>query len=167
MLVFTHAITSTSTFNLPWFMDLTFQVPMQYCSTASDFTSISSLIHNRVLFLLWFCLFILSGVIPPLSFSSILGTYQPGGFIFQYHIFLPLHTVCGVLKARVLEWLAIPFSNGPFLSELSTLTCPSWVAPHVMDDSFIELDKAVVHVISLVSFLWLWFSVCLPSDGEG
>ena len=31
--------------------------------------------------------------------------------------------------------------------------------------SFIELDKAVVHVIRLVSFLWLWFSVCLPSDG--
>ena len=31
--------------------------------------------------------------------------------------------------------------------------------------SFIKLDKAVVHVISLVSFLWLWFSFCLPSDG--
>ena len=33
--------------------------------------------------------------------------------------------------------------------------------------SFIKLDQAVVHVIRLVSFLWLWFSVCLPSDGEG
>ena len=33
--------------------------------------------------------------------------------------------------------------------------------------SFIELDNAVVHVIRLVSFLYLWFSVCLPSDGEG
>ena len=30
--------------------------------------------------------------------------------------------------------------------------------------SFIELDKAVVHVIRLVSFLWLWFQ-CLPSLG--
>ena len=28
-------------------------------------------------------------------------------------------------------------------------------------------SKAVVHVIRLVSFLWLWFSVCLPSDREG
>ena len=28
----------------------------------------------------------------------------------------------------------------------------------------IELDKAMVHVIRLVSFLWLWFSVSLPAD---
>ena len=38
------------------------------------------------------------------------------------------------------------------LSELSAMTCPSWVALHDMAHSFIELDKAVVHVISLVSF---------------
>jgi len=35
-----------------------------------------------------------------------------------------------------------------------------------MAHSFIELDKAVVHVISLISFLWLWFSFCLPSDKD-
>ena len=44
---------------------------------------------------------------------------------------------------------------------------PSWVALHGMAHSFIELDNAVVHVVSLVSFLWLWFSVSWPSDGEG
>ena len=38
-------------------------------------------------------------------------------------------------------------------SELSTVTRPSWVAPHDMAHSFTELDKAVVHVIKLVSFL--------------
>ena len=43
----------------------------------------------------------------------------------------------------------------------------SWVALPSMAHSLIELDKAVVHVIKLVSFLWLWFSVYLPSDGEG
>ena len=32
MSVFTVAICCLTTFNLPWFMDLTFQVPMQYCS---------------------------------------------------------------------------------------------------------------------------------------
>ena len=47
------------------------------------------------------------------------------------------------------------------------MTRPSWVALHGMTYSFIELDKAVVQVIRLVSFLGLWFSVCLPSDGEG
>ena len=51
------------------------------------------------------------------------------------------------------------------LSDLSTMTRPSWVAPHGMAHSFIELDKAVVHVLSLINFLSLWFSVCLPSDG--
>ena len=39
------------------------------------------------------------------------------------------------------------------LSELSTMTYLSWVALHGMDHSFIELDKAVIQVISLVSFL--------------
>ena len=29
----------------------------------------------------------------------------------------------------------------------------------------IGLDKVVILVISLLSFLWLWFSFCLPSDG--
>jgi len=32
MSVFTLAISCLTTTNLPWFMDLTFQVPMQYCS---------------------------------------------------------------------------------------------------------------------------------------
>ena len=39
------------------------------------------------------------------------------------------------------------------LSELFTMTRPPWVALHGMAHSFIELDKAVVHVIRLVSFL--------------
>ena len=61
----------------------------------------------------WLHLFILSEVISPLISSSILGTYQPGEFIFQCPIFLPVHTVDGVLKARILKWFAIPFSSGP------------------------------------------------------
>ena len=38
------------------------------------------------------------------------------------------------------------------LSEPSTMTHQSWVSLHGMAHSFIELDKAVVHVISLTSF---------------
>ena len=38
-------------------------------------------------------------------------------------------------------------------SELSTMTRPSQVALSGMAHSFIELNKAVVHVIRLVSFL--------------
>ena len=53
----------------------------------------------------------------------------------------------------MLKWFAIPFSSGPHFSKLSTMTHLSWMALHGMTDSFIELDKAVVHVISLISFL--------------
>ena len=65
------------------------------------------------MFLLWLCLFILSGVGSPLIPSSMLGTYQPGEFIFQCHIFLFFHIVYGILKERILKWFAICFSSGP------------------------------------------------------
>ena len=71
--------------------------------TASNLASITCPIHNWVLFSLCLHPFILSGVISPLISSSILGTYQPGEFIFQCPIFLQFHTVHGVLKARILK----------------------------------------------------------------
>ena len=80
---------------------------------ASDLASITSHIHNWVLFLLWLHRFILFGVISSLISSSILGTYRPGEFLFQYSVILLFHTAHGVLKARVLKWFAIPFSSGP------------------------------------------------------
>ena len=58
--------------------------------------------------------------------------------------------------ARQKHWSGLPFPSpvDHVLSELSTMTHPSWVALHGMAHSFIELDKAVVYVIRLVSFLW-------------
>ena len=50
-----------------------------------------------------------------------------------------------VVCHSLLQWTA-------FCRLLSTMTCP-WVALHSMAHSFIELDKAVIHVISLFSFL--------------
>ena len=45
-------------------------------------------------------------------------------------------------------------------------TSPPWPGrlgwPHTAWLSFIELDKAVVHVIRLASFLWLWFQWVCP-----
>ena len=56
---------------------------------------------------------ILSGAVSPSFPSNLLDTYWlGGGFIFQCHIFLPFHTVCGVLEASILKWFAIPFSSG-------------------------------------------------------
>ena len=82
-----------------------------------------------------------------------LDTYQPAEFIFQCPIFLPFRTVHGVLKARILKWFATPFSSGPPFVRTLHMIHPSWVALHGMAHSFIELDKAVVHVISLISFM--------------
>ena len=61
--------------------------------------------------------------------------------------------------------LSSPSLVDHILSELSTVIRPSWVTLQGMAHSFIELDKAVVHVISLNSFLPVWFSFCWPSDG--
>ena len=71
--------------------------------------------------------------------------------------------------SRQESWSALPFPSPAdhILSELSTMTHPSCMALHGMAHIFIELDKAVAHVIRLVSFLLPWFSVCLRSDGEG
>ena len=64
----------------------------------------------------------------PLLFpSSIVGTFQPGRLIFHCHIFLPSHTVQGVLQARIPECVAISFFRGPHFSELFMGTQPSWV----------------------------------------
>ena len=111
MLMFTLAISCLTTSSLPWFMDLTFWDPMPNCSY-----SIRLYFHHPshpqlgVFFALAVSSFFL---ISPLISSSVLGTYQLGEFIFQCHMFLPFHTVHGVLKARTLKWFAIPFSSGP------------------------------------------------------
>ena len=63
----------------------------------------------------------------------------------------------GFSRQEYWSGLPLPSPVNHVFSELSTMTCPSWVALHGMANSFNELDKAVVHVISLVSFLWLCF----------
>ena len=166
MSMFTLAISCFTTSNLPWFMDLTFQVCMQYCS----------LQHQTLLPLpvtsttgCYFCFgFTFSFFLELLlhwSPVAALGTYWPREFIFQCSVFLPFHTVHGVVRQEYWSSLQFPSPVDHVLSELSTMTHLSWVAPHGLAHSFIELDKAVVCVNRLVSFLWLWFSFCLPSDG--
>ena len=167
---------SMFTLAISWFDHFQFtlihgpNIPGSYAilfSIASDFTSVTSHIHNCVLFSLWLCPIILSGVISPLFSSSLLGTYWPGEFIFQCYIFCLFILFIGFSRQEYWSGLPFPSPVDHVLSELSTMTHPSWVALHGMAHSFIELDKTVVHIISLISFLWLCFSFCLPSDGEG
>ena len=152
MSMFNLAISCLTTFNLPWFMDLTFQVSIQYCS-----------LQHRTL--------LLSPVSSTAGYSFCFGSI-PSFFLelflhlspVAYWALTDLGSSSFSINAKILKWFAIPFSSGHILSNLSTMTRPSWVAPRAWL-SFIEIDKAVVHVISLVSFMWLLFLLCLCSDG--
>ena len=102
-------------------MDLTFQVPMQYCYL-QHWTFFHHQGHTQlgVVFSLapslhsFWCY-------SPLFSSGILGTYRLGEFIFPCPVLFPFHTANGVLKARILKWFAIAFSSGPTKSWRSSL----------------------------------------------
>ena len=72
------------------------------------------------------------------------------------------HTIHGVLELRILKRFATSPGNC-ILSELSTMTCPSWVTLHGVAHSFIELDKAVIHEIILQARTLQWI---FPSPTE-
>ena len=85
MSVFTFAISCLTTSNLPGFMDLTFQVPMQYCSL-QHWTLLTSPVTSTTGHCFCFgCLFFLAGVIS-LLFSSIEHT----GHLPTWEVHLPV-----------------------------------------------------------------------------
>ena len=61
----------------------------------------------------------------------------------------------GFSRQEYWSGLPLPSPVDLILSELSTMTRLSWVALHGMAQSFIELDKAVVHVIRLRTVYWI------------
>ena len=99
--------------------------------------------------------------------GTYLGTYRSEEFVFHVLCFCLIILFMGFSRQEY--WSGFPFFSpvDHVLSELSTMTRPSWVALQGIPHGFIELDKVAVHVISLISFLWLWFSFHLPCDGEG
>ena len=166
MSVFTLATSYLTTSNLPWFMDLIFQVPMQYCSLQHQ-TLLPSPVTSTTG--CCFCFgFISSFFLELFHHSFPVAYWAPTALGSSSLIVIPfcLFTVFTGFS-RQESWSSLPCHSpvGHVLSELSTITRPSWEALHGMAHSFIELDRAVPHVISLVSFLWLWFSFSLPSDG--
>ena len=100
--------------------------------TASDFTSITSHINNWVLFLLWLHLFILCGVISPLFSISCWAPTELGSSSFSVISFCLFILFMGFSKQEY--WSGSPFPSPVehTLSEVSTMTCPSWVALHSM-----------------------------------
>ena len=112
--MFILAISYLTASNLPWFMDLTFQLSKQYCSLQHQ-----TLFRSPVTFTTGRCFrfgSVSSFFLELFLHSSPVAYWAPTTweFIFQCYIFLPFHTVHGVLKARMLKQFAIPFSSGPF-----------------------------------------------------
>ena len=98
-----------------------------------------------------------------------------GSSSFSVIYFCPFILFMGFSKQKYWSGLPVP-SLVDVMSELSTMTRPSWVALHSMAHAFTELHKAMIHEIILVSFLclcflfwrpWDWSSCfsSLPSDG--
>ena len=139
---------------------------------ASDITSTTSHIHNWVFFFFFFFFFFLlwldsSFFLELFLHSSPVAYWAPtdlGSSSFSVISFCLFILFMGFSRQEYWSGLPFPSPVNYIWSELSTMTHPSWVALHHMTYSFIELDKAVIQVISLVSFLWLWFSFYLPSD---
>ena len=153
MSTFTLAISCLTTSNLPWFMDLTFQVPMQYCS----------LQHQTLL---------LSPVTPTAGYCFCFGSI-PSFFLELFLRWSPAAiwtpTDLGSSSFSILSFslfiLFMGFSRQeywsglPFLLQWTTFcqTSLPWPTrlgwPYWAWLSFIELDKAVV----LVWLYWLVF----------
>ena len=154
MLTFTLTISCLTTSDLPWFMDLTFQVPMQNCSLQHQtllpslvipttgccfcFGSVSSFFLE--LFIHW----------SPVAYWAPTDLESSSFSVLSFCLFIQFMRFS---RQEYGSGLPFPSPVDHVLSELSTMTHPSWVALHGMAHSFIELEKAVVHVIRLISFL--------------
>ena len=153
MSTFTPAISCLTTSNLPWFMDLTFQVPMQYCSLQHR-----TLLLSPVTSTTGYC-FCFGSI--PSFFLELFLHWSPvaywaptdlGSSSFSILSFSLFILFMGFSRQEY--WSGLPFLSpvDHILSDLSTMTRPSWVAPWAWL-SFSELDKAVV----LVWLDWLVF----------
>ena len=137
-------------------MNLTFQVPMQYCSLQHQtwlpspvtsttgccfcFGSISSFFQE--LFLHW----------SPVAYWA---PFDLGSSSFSILSFCLLILFMGFSRQKYWSGLPFPSPVDHVLSELSTITCPSWVALQGMAPSLTELGK----LWSMWSD-WLFFCDC-------
>ena len=136
-------------------MDLTFQIPMQYCSLrhwillSSPDTSITDCHFcfgpATTFFPLWSSHFILSGGFlcsSPIAYwtPSNLGSSRSGVISFR-----PFILFMGFSWPEYWSGLPFPPLVDHILSELSTMTYPSWVALNSISHSFTELHKPLHH----------------------
>ena len=151
MSMFTLVISCLTTSNLPWFMDLTVQVPMQYCSLQHQtlllspvtsttgycfcFGSIPSFFLE--LFLHWFAVAYWAPADLGRSVSYLSVSYV---FAFSYCSWGSQGKNAEVVCHSLLQWTTFCQNSPPWP------VCLGWL--YMTWLSFIELDKVVIHVIS-------------------
>ena len=148
MLTFTLAISCLTTSNLPWFMVLTFHVPMQYWSL-QHWTLLLSLVTSTTGYC--FCFGYIPSFFLELFLHWSLVTYWAptdlGSSSFSVLSFCLFMLFMGFSRQEYWSGLPLPSPVDHILSELFTMTHQSWVALPGMAHSFIVLDKAVVHFL--------------------
>ena len=152
MLMFILTISCLTTSNFPWFMDLTFQVPIQYCSL-QHWILLSSLDTSTT-----YCCFLfdpassfilgLLVILPcltPVAYWTDLGDSSFGVISFW-------HFIQFMRFSQQVYWGGLPFPppEDHILSELSAMICLSWVALHGMAHCFIELHKPRHHYKAVI-----------------
>ena len=144
MSTFTLAVSCLTTSNLPWFMDLTSQAPMQYCSLQHQTLLLSPVTSTTG------CCFCLGSI--PSFFLELFLHCSPVAYwapaILGSSSFSVLSFCLFILFmgfSRQEYWSTLPFLSpvDHIVSDLSTMAHPSWVAPHGMA-YLTELDKTVV-----------------------
>ena len=143
MLMFALTISCFTTSNLPWFMDLTFQAPMQYCSL-QHCTLLLSPVTSSTGYCFCFA-FIPSFVLELFLHWSPVAYWAPTDwgvplsvsylFAFSYCSWVSQGKNTEVVCHSLLQWTTFCQTSPPWPAR------PGW--PHVAWLSFIELDKAV------------------------
>ena len=160
--MFTLAISYLTTSNLSWFVDLTFQVPMQYCSLQHRILLLSPITSTAGY---CFCF----GSIPSF-FLKLFLHWSPvaywvstdlGSSSFSILSFCLFTLYMGFSSQEYWSGLPFPSPVDHILSDLSRMTISSSVAPWAWL-SFLELDKAVmVEWLDWLVFCEYGFSVSM------
>ena len=154
MSMFTLVISCLTTSNLPWFMDLKFQVLMQYCSLQHQ-TLLPSLVTSTTG--CCFCFGSVSSFFMELFLHCSPVAYWPPTYLgissFSVLYFCFFILFMGFSKQGYWSGFSFPSPVDHILSELSTMTCLPWVALQGMAHSFTELTR-------LWSMWWVWLVFC-------
>ena len=175
MSVFTLAISCLTTSNLPWFMDLPFQVPMQYCSlqhqTLLSPPDTSTTEHcvcfgpATSFFLELFVIALCSSLI------SIPDNFQPGGLIFRCHLFAISYCSwgsrgknTGMACHSLLQWTAFCQDSALWPVPLGW-PCRAWLIASLSYTSpFATTSLLFIKGIHTHTHVCVCVSVCLSFD---